>query len=339
MNKISTVLITMAAMLSTATFLSSSKFPEEEIPSFIHSSFAKWTKQHKKAYKTPAEYNHRLKVFYKTYLRVNTLRGQSTFTLKLNKFSDLTRQELKAKYTGYRPDFSRERVYLQNGNPLQANPKQVDWRNHNLVLPVKNQKDCGSCWAFGATAALEFAYANSGGKLTAFSEQQLVDCSSKYGNYGCEGGFTDATFDYIKDNGVVREVDYPYEAKMKACRVAEEKIVTKLKRRVNVKPKNGRALESAVAKRVVSVAVDSYELFYYNSGIMTARFCNYYQLDHAVSVVGYGRDKSLRKNYWIVRNSWGEDWGLGGYVLLEKNVRRRGVGTCGIRLDASYPIL
>lgn len=340
MRSYTTATLAIIAIASASTFLhiQNQTDPLTTVPAYVHEAFSEWTKEYKKSYQSPSEYAYRLQVFYKTYQKVNMLKGdQQSYTLKLNKFSDMSREELKVKYTGYKPNL-KKRNYLRRpqANLKFDNPKSVDWRSK--IPPIKNQKECGACWAFAAVVALEFAYTNSGHKLTAFSEQQLVDCSSKYGNIGCNGGNAQPAFEYAIDEGVVKMGDYPYVARTKTCRMSGKKIVTKAEDYYDV-GQDGASLEAAVAESVVSISVDSEGLFNYNSGVFTAKACGFRQLDHAVSIVGYGTDSASGKNYWIVRNSWGTDWGEKGYARLEKNIKKKGKGACGVRMDVSYPIM
>lgn len=337
MRNYSTAALAIIAIASATTFIAvqNQAMENENIPAFVHEAFSEWTKEYKKTYQSPAEYTHRLATFYKTFQRVNRLQGRVSFSLKLNKFSDMSKDELKAKYTGYKPNY-RKRNYAEQleGSNLKQNPKSVDWRSK--IPAVKNQKNCGSCWSFGASVALEFAYVQKGNPVTAFSEQQLIDCTSKYGNAGCEGGNAQPAFEYTIAEGIVKMSDYPYVARQGPCNMRGKKIVGKPRDYFDVKPNNGPQLEAAVAERVVAVAVDSYEMFNYNSGVFTQAACNYQQVDHAVSVVGYGKDAATGKDYWLMRNSWGTDWGENGYMKLEKNTAKSGKGTCGVRMDVSY---
>lgn len=338
MTQTTTVTLALIAIISAAGFLTLQNHiqQQDDIPAFIHESFSNWTKKYKKSYQSPAEYAHRLSVFYETYKRVNKLQGEVSFTLELNKFSDMSKEELKAKYTGYKPDYRKRNYEPRLSGPLTQNPVSVDYRDK--IPPVKNQENCGSCWAFGAAVALEHAYTKKTGNVVAFSEQQLIDCTSKYGNAGCNGGNAQPTFEYVMKEGIVKMSDYPYEKRQSTCRKSGKTVVTKAQDYADVRANDGKELETALAtKGVLAVAVDSYEMFNYKSGIFTEYACNYYQVDHAVSLVGYGTENG--KDYWIMRNSWGTDWGEKGYMKMEKNVDKSGRGTCGVRMDASYPVL
>lgn len=341
-RRIVPALVAILAVYAASNFIDlQEKGAHKEIPSHIHKAFAQWLKEHGKTYQSPAEYIHRIGNFYKTYAKIHSLRsGHSSVKLGLNKFSDLSREEFKAKHTGYRP-LSKitgvKRTKLRF-DPLQENPSSVDWRRQSRVAGIKNQKSCGSCWAYAAVASVEYALAKRGGSLTTLSEQQLVDCSNSYGNGGCDGGNAYPAMEYIVDKGITSEANYRYTSRQSSCKASGKPVVTKISEIVEVQPKSGKALENAVAQAVLAIVVDSYNMMSYEGGIMTSSFCDYYAADHAVNLIGYGTNSS-GKDYWIMRNSWGTDWGINGYAWVEKNLSRSGVGACGIRLEPIYAVL
>jgi len=247
----------------------------------------------------------------------------------VNQFTDLTTQEFSDLYLGYIP---RQNDYARSLNEHVAPENQVladslDWRTKGAVTPIKDQAQCGSCWAFSTTGSVEGANQIKSGQLQSFAEQQLVDCAGSAGNQGCNGGLMDDAFEYIiKNGGIGSEASYPYTAKDGKCtKVASVGTVSKY---TDVKKNDETGLMSAVNIEPVSVAVDAQSWSSYRKGVMTGA-CGK-SLDHGVLAVGYGTDGS--DNYWIVKNSWGTSWGEAGYIRLIRDKNE-----CGIAAAASYP--
>jgi len=223
-------------------------------------------------------------------------------------------------------------------------PGKVDWREEGAVTPVKNQGQCGSCWAFSTTGSLEAAHFRLTEKLVSLSEQQLVDCSAKFHNDGCEGGLMDNAFEYIKSvGGLSTEESYPYHAKQGKCHFNKANIGATCTGYVDVKSGDEDSLRDAVASvGPISVAIDATEdkFMLYKDGIFVDTGCNNGEddLDHGVLIVGYGTNKThdgTNKDYWVVKNSWGPEWGEKGYIRMARNLENM----CGIATKASYPLV
>jgi len=295
--------------------------------------FTKWVQQYNKNYEHD-EFFIRYNVF-KSNLDKVLLHNQSnsSFSMAMNEFGDLTWEEFKSTRLGYK-HISNSFLRSKNQPLLKdvaALPTAVDWRAKNAVTPVKNQQQCGSCWAFSTTGAIEGAHAIKTGSLVSLSEQQLVDCAGSYGNEGCSGGLMDQGFEYVIGNkGLCAEAAYPYKAADGSCKRTCEKVVT-ITGYKDVPANDEAALLAAVAGQPVSVAIEAdTEVFqFYSGGVLDSAACGT-NLDHGVLVVGYGTDAG--KDYWIVKNSWGASWGENGYIRLARNKN-----TCGISLVASYP--
>ena len=202
------------------------------------------------------------------------------------------------------------------------------------MTPVKNQGQCGSCWAFSTTGSLEGAKFKADGKLESFSEQQLVDCSKSYGNNGCGGGWMNSSFFYVTDNGITTEAKYGYKGVAGACHYNTTDQAWIIHDCTEVTVDNEAALQNAVAQQPVSVAIEANHISFqlYKSGVYTGN-CGT-KLDHGVLAVGYGEDSG--KKFWKVKNSWGASWGLKGFILIERT--GNGKGKCGINMAASFPI-
>uniref|UniRef100_A0A0D9WAY6 Oryzain beta chain n=1 Tax=Leersia perrieri TaxID=77586 RepID=A0A0D9WAY6_9ORYZ len=263
--------------------------------------------------------------------------GVESFRLGMNRFADLTNEEFRAAYLGARV-VERNRAagerYRHDG--VEELPESVDWREKGAVAPVKNQEQCGSCWAFSAVSTVESINQLVTGELITLSEQELVECSTNGQNSGCNGGLMDDAFDFIiKNGGIDTEDDYPYKAKDGTCDINRENAkVVSIDGFEDVPKNDEKSLQKAVAHQPVSVAIEASgrEFQLYHSGVFSGR-CGT-SLDHGVVAVGYGTDNG--KDYWIVRNSWGPKWGESGYLRMERNINAA-TGKCGIAMMASYP--
>jgi len=266
--------------------------------------------------------------------------GVHTHWLGMNKYADMTITEFAKMMNGYnatmRGQHQQDR-HTFSFNPNVKLPDTVDWRDKGYVTPIKDQGQCGSCWAFSSTGSLEGQHFKATGKLVSLSEQNLVDCSTAQGNMGCNGGLMDQAFQYIKDNmGIDTEDSYPYEAKDDTCRFKAANVGATDTGFTDITSKDENALQQAVATvGPISVAIDaghtSFQL--YKSGVYNEPFCSQVRLDHGVLAVGYGVDSG--KDYWLVKNSWGTGWGDAGYIKMSRNKRNQ----CGIATASSYPLV
>ncbi|XP_067138723.1 cathepsin L-like [Centruroides vittatus] len=269
---------------------------------------------------------------------LNHYLGLHSYTLGLNEYSDRSREEFVRRMNGVKKNSSKNvrpaYNYLNLSNVIL--PDEVDWREEGLVTEVKNQKQCGSCWAFSTTGALEGQHKKKTGQLVSLSEQNLIDCTLNEGNYGCSGGFYDYAFEYVKNNGGIdTERSYPYEAKEDKCRFKRQNIGATCMGFVSLPHGDEEILKQAVATiGPISVEIDgstwSFQL--YKEGIYDDDNCSDEHIDHAVLVVGYGTENG--KDYWLVKNSWGTSWGMQGYIKMARNKNQ-----CGIATHPSYPLV
>jgi len=249
----------------------------------------------------------------------------------INKFADLTVAEYSAMYLGTRINVAGA-TFVPATNA--SAPSSVDWTKKGAVTPIKNQGQCGSCWAFSAVGSTEAAHFFSTGKLVSLSEQNLVDCSQAEGNQGCNGGLMDQAFTYIEKNkGIDTEASYPYTAADGTCKFAASNVGATLSSYKDVPQGSESGLAASIVEGPTSVAIDashtSFQL--YKSGVYYEAACSSSQLDHGVLAVGYGAEGS--KEYYIVKNSWGTSWGQSGYIWMSKNRNNN----CGIASAASLP--
>lgn len=263
--------------------------------------------------------------------------GLSSFYLGENQFADMTNEEFRRVMNGFKPKAPLTPKNYQTGMYKNVLAATVDWRTKGYVTPIKDQGQCGSCWAFSSTGSLEGQHFKATGKLVSLSESNLVDCSQKEGNMGCSGGLMDQAFQYvIKNKGIDTEASYPYKAEDQKCKFKKDDVGATEKSFKDVESGSEDALQKAVAEiGPISVAIDasqdSFQL--YSGGVYDEPQCSTTELDHGVLAVGYGAESS--KDYWIVKNSWGTSWGDKGYILMSRNKKNQ----CGIATQASYPVV
>ncbi|XVF16883.1 hypothetical protein REPUB_Repub10bG0069700 [Reevesia pubescens] len=299
-----------------------------------------WMEQYGRVYKNNAEKQMRFKIFKSNveFIESFNAAGNLAYKLSINEFADQTNEEFRTYRNGYRRPqrlTSRKETSFRYEN-VTALPVSIDWRKKGAVTPIKDQAQCGSCWAFSAVAATEGIHQLTTGKLISLSEQELVDCD-KGVDQGCEGGEMEDAFEFIiRNHGIASEATYPYKGDDGTCNPTKEASHAATITGYEIVPANNeQALRKAVANQPVSVSIDAggSAFQFYSSGIFTGD-CGT-ELDHGVTAVGYGTSED-GTNYWLIKNSWGTGWGEKGYIRMQRDIKAK-EGLCGIAMDSSYP--
>lgn len=279
-------------------------------------AFQSWKGKFNMKFESKFEEAYRERVFLENLEKINThnINEHKTYELGVNQFTGMTQEEFVQQYLGL--IVPTDNVVADQVDDIIVG--DVDWTTQGAVTPVKNQGQCGSCWAFSATGALEGLSKVSGGALESFSEQQLVDCSGSYGNQACNGGLMDNAFKFVKDHGIVHEDQYPYKGVKQTCSQAGGAFKISGFTDIN----NCNTLATALTGRPISVAVDATNWSAYKTGVFNNCAT---RLNHGVLLVG------VTDAYWRVKNSWAASWGESGFIRLARG------NTCGICNVASYP--
>ncbi|CAL1380494.1 unnamed protein product [Linum trigynum] len=297
-----------------------------------------WMARYGRVYGSSREKEVRYQIFKDNAALVDSFNagGNKPYKLGTNQFADLTNEEFKTTRCRFKGHMCSPQEGSFRYENVSAVPTTMDWRKKGAVTPIKDQGQCGSCWAFSAVGAMEGITQLSTGKLISLSEQELVDCDTKGDDQGCGGGLMDDAFKFIIQNkGLTTETNYPYTAADGSCSASKEgNPAATIKGYEDVPANNEVALMKAVASQPISVAIDagdsSFQL--YESGIFTGE-CGT-ELDHGVTAVGYGESGGMK--YWLIKNSWGAQWGEEGYIRMQRDVSAK-EGLCGIAMQASYP--
>lgn len=332
-----TVVLVLAALAVASAFIVT---PENSEVAF---KFSSWKSQYAKKYFSQAEEDHAFENFLVTIERIALKAKQFPETQwGLTKFADLSSAEFAKMYLTHRPraiDMNSITVAELPEVAVEALPEQFDWRSHtpSVVSPVKDQEQCGSCWAFSATETIESAWAMSGRSLPILAPQQIVDCDNIEGASGCNGGYTESAFDYVKQaGGLDTEESYPYQGQDGTCAFKKDKVAAQVTGYSYAVPpcqdacdnqNQTLAMTALVSVGPLAICVDASTWSDYTGGIFSDCSHNANDQDHCVQLVGFNRNSG----YWIVRNSWNTDWGINGYIHLKLG------NTCGLLDDINFP--
>merc|ERR1719231_638661 len=324
-------------MQASYPVVSKSPAPADE----YRTAFNAFKQQFGRDYKDEAEEEAKFAVFKENLMFINqeNKKNSNGYELGINDFTDLTMEQFSSTYFGFKPD-TRGDSFLMDRHEYrgEALAASMDWRTSGAVTPVKNQGQCGSCWSFSTTGALEGAWKIASGKLVSLSEEEFVQCDT--GSNGCGGGSMRQAFGWAESQAICTEASYQYTSgggtrgscHKSGCSVGiPSGGVTGYKSVAQ----SEQALISALNQQPVSIAVEADKSVFqsYRSGIMNGA-CGT-QLDHGILAIGYGTDSGAK--YWLVKNSWGTVWGEQGFGRLERG--KNSAGECGILMQASYPVV
>lgn len=299
-----------------------------------------WAKTHKREFNSsPEEFLFRVRTFSKNKKKIEeTNKRAKNFKLELNKFADTTIEEFTSKYLGYKPtpSLNEESIPVTQLSEEKL-PESVDYLAQGVLAPIKDQKGCGACWAFATTGTIEALLALKKVWKGRLSEQELLDCSFLFFNTGCLGGMPNRALRYVKKYGIGAESEYEYrqDSDWDMCFRSETKTRFEIKGQAKVASRRSLQLKAAVAKQPVAVVIHANDIMFYKEGIYDDECSGL--INHSVAVVGYGEEDG--KKFWLIRNSWGKNWGIDGYLKLLRQ-DEKGRAQCGIMQKAPvYPVM
>jgi C1A family cysteine protease len=296
-----------------------------------------WKTDMNKNYATTEEDAKRFQIFQKNYEFAHNFNKQGrSAVLGMTVFADLSNEEFASVYASCSPKAELKETTPKTYDVFNL-PASVDWRQQGAVTPVKNQGQCGGCWAFSTTGTLEGLYFINNGQLISFSEQELIDCVSDCD--GCNGGVPAYAMQYTAQNGIEPSSDYPFIGQSdSSCELDSSEATSANSDYSPVSSDDTIALQTAIVNQPVSVLIEADQQVFqlYTGGVLTDGSGCGANLDHAVLAVGYEVYNGV--SAFIVKNSWGTSWGVQGYVYIATdNNANGGAGVCGILSQPTYP--
>jgi C1A family cysteine protease len=325
------LLLAVVAVCSAVRVSHKASPPEKE----LQDQFVQFVHKHNKQYDSE-EFGKRYNIFKENLQKIHKLnkdarKNKDAATFGVNKFSDLTKEEFSKLYKGYKKTDASVPAGVYAPSVPTAPPTSFDWRSQGVVSAVKDQGQCGSCWAFAATEGVESAWKLAGHSLDILSPQQIVDCDTS--DAGCDGGDLPTAFAYVHKEGLETEAAYPYKGVDESCHYKAADVDAKISGfAYATTTKNEDQMQTAsFAHGPLSICVDAETWQTYTGGIISSN-CGQ-SLDHCVQIVGWDTSSSGTP-YWIIRNSWGTDWGISGYLYVARNKN-----LCGVADEATYVVI
>jgi len=292
-----------------------------------HNDFMAFRAKYGKDYASKAEHELRESIFRANIAKIESLNKMDNgASYGINEFADLTEEEFRSQRLGFKAAPNGKfncKGPSANMTELPAAADAIDWRTKGAVTPVKNQGQCGSCWAFSTTGDIEGSVFLKTGKLVSLSEQDLVDCDTT--DSGCNGGLMDQAMEsVVKAGGLDSEDNYPYHGFAGSCQFDKSAVAGVISSYECLPQGDEAAMAQYIStKGPISIAINAGHMQFYLGGISDPWFCSPNGLDHGVLIVGYGTENG--KDFWIIKNSWGSGWGEKGYYRII-----RGKGKCGV---------
>jgi xylem cysteine proteinase len=346
MNK--SISIAFIAMLAAVALYNTELTSQvNEVPQEVVIAFNQWKMTQKRLYASPKEETHRLNVFYANYKKVEEVNSQKlSYTFGLNDFADMSHEEFMAKFQMKAREVEKNpkgshvvtmEELKEKTDILKQNPDfDNNWCGppYNACSAVRLQGNCAAGYAFSGAKVLEYAFNAAGrGNNKWLSVQEGVDCTGNFGNLGCGGGYITGLLQYTTYYGLNYDQNYPYVDRQTSCMPFSKQFIP---RTYNVIPAgNNDMMVEALKKNPISVALDASQLQFYRSGIYNGA-CSNTRITHFMTAIGYGTSQGV--DYWRLENSWGTNWGMGGYMFMKRNSGFN-YSPCGISQQAVFPTL